>query len=68
VGVHVGPGVLGLALLQQHVGHDLVELSHHLEQRVVGQVLQSKLPLAGVAGVRLPQDGVAVTGDNLQTQ
>lgn len=65
VGVHVGPGVLGLALLQQHVGHDLVELSHQLEHGIVGQVLQGKLTLAGVTRVGLPQDGVAVTRHHL---
>lgn len=65
VGVHVGPGVLGLALLQQHVGHDLVELSHQLEHGIVGKVLQCKLALAGVTRVGLPQDGVAVTWHHL---
>lgn len=66
VSVHVGPGVLGLALLQQHVGHDLVELGHQLEHGVVGKMLQSKFTLAGVAGVGLPQHGVAVTWNHLQ--
>lgn len=66
VGVYIGPGVLGLALLQQHVGHDLIELGNHLEHGVVGQVLQGKLALTGVTGVGLPQDGMAVTRHNLQ--
>lgn len=65
VGVHVGPGVLGLALLQQHVGDDLVELGHQFEHGVVGKVLHGELPLAGVTRVGLPQDGVPVTGDHL---
>lgn len=66
VGVDVGPGVLGLALLQQHVGHDLVELVHQFEHGVIGQVLEGKLLLAGVPGVCLPQDGMAVTWNHLR--
>lgn len=65
VGVYVGPGVLGLALLQEHVGHDLVELGHQLEHGIVGQVLQGKLALAGVTRIGLPQDGVAITWHHL---
>lgn len=65
VGVHVGPGVLGLALIQQHVGDNLVELGHQFEHGVVGKVLHGKLPLAGVTRVSLPEDGVSVTRDNL---
>lgn len=66
MGVDIGPGVLGLTLLQQHVGHNLVELGDQLEHGVVGQVLQGKLTLAGVTWVGLPQDGVAITGHNLR--
>lgn len=65
VGVHIGPGVLGLALLQQHVGHNLVKLCNHLEQWVVGQVFQGKLTLTGVTWVSLPQDSMAVAWHNL---
>lgn len=66
VGVDIGPGVLGLTLLQQHVGHNLVKLGDQFEHGVVGQVLQGKLTLAGVTWVGLPQDGVAITGHNLR--
>lgn len=65
VGVYVGPGVLGLALLQKHIGHNLVELGHHLEHGVIGQVLQGKLALTGVTWVGLPQDGMAVAWHHL---
>lgn len=68
VGVHIGPGVLGLALLQEHVGHNLVKLGDHLEHGVVGQVLQGKLALAGVTWVCLPQDSMAVAWHNLRRE
>ena len=60
MGVHVGPGVLGLALLQQYVGHDLVELCHKLEHGIIGQVFEGKLALARVPRIRLPQHCVPV--------
>jgi hypothetical protein len=49
VRVHVGPRVLGLALLEKNRRNDLVEVRDELEQRVVGQVLLGKLSLAHVA-------------------
>ena len=66
VGVHIGPGVLGLALLQQHVGDNLVELSHQLEHGVIGQVLQGKLTLTFVAWVSLPQNCMAIARYHLR--
>ena len=66
VGVHIGPGVLGLTLLQEHVGHDLVKLGNQLEHGVVGQMLQGKLTLAGITWVSLPQDSMAIAGHHLQ--
>ncbi len=60
MGVHVRPRVLGLAVLQEHIGRDLVDLGDELEERVLGQVLQSELTLAFVAWVGLAQYGVAV--------
>mmetsp|Transcript_17276 Transcript_17276/g.28155 ORF Transcript_17276/g.28155 Transcript_17276/m.28155 type:complete len:279 (+) Transcript_17276:172-1008(+) len=66
VRVHVGPGVLGLAVLRQHSGHHVVDGAHNGEKLVVlGQVLEGELALAGVAGVRLPEDGVPEAGDHL---
>ena len=66
VGVHVGPGVLGLALLQQDWGHHLVELGHQLEERVVGKMLQSKFALADVARVSLPEHSMPKARHYLQ--
>lgn len=64
--IHIGPGVLGLTLLQEHIGHNLVKLSHQLEHGVVGQMFQGKFTLAGVAWVGLSEDGVTVTWHHLQ--
>lgn len=57
--IHVGPGVLGLALLEEDVRDNLVQQRHELEVGRVRHVLQSKLALARVAGVRLAQHSVA---------
>lgn len=65
MGVNIGPRVLGLTLLQEHIGHNLVKLGNQLEHGVVGQVLQGKLTLAGVTWVSLPQDSMAVAWHNL---
>lgn len=65
VGVHVGPRVLGLARLEEDVGHELVQLADELEQLVVRQVLERELSLGLVSGVRLSEDGVSVTRDDL---
>lgn len=43
----------------------LVNGGNDLEQFVVGQVLERKLPLRHVPRVSFPQHGVSVTGDNL---
>ena len=66
VGVYVRPGVLGLALLQQYVGDNLIQLRHQSEHGIVGKFLQGKLSLAGVARVCLSQHGMAVTRDDLK--
>lgn len=63
--VDVGVRVLGLAMLREDPWHDLVDGVDDLEQLVVGHVLEGELPLARVSGVGLPEDGVAVSGDNL---
>jgi len=67
VGVDVGPRVLGLALFSQDVRDDFVESRDQLEHRVVRQVLQSELTLAGVTRISLSQDGVTVARDDLTT-
>lgn len=65
VGIDVGVGVLGLAVLGENAGSDLVDLADELEHGVVGQVLLGELALGDVAGVGLAEDGVAITGDDL---
>lgn len=64
VGVDVGEGVLGLAVLGEDAGGDLVDLGDELEHGVLGEVLEGELALADVAGVGLAEDGVAVTGND----
>lgn len=64
VGIDVGEGVLGLAVLGEDTGGDLVDLGDEVEHGVVGKVLKSELALADVAGVGLAEDGVAVTGND----
>ena len=66
VSVHVGPGVLGLTLLQQHIGDNLVKLGDQLEHGVIGKMLQGKFTLAGVTWVRLPQDSMTIAWYHLQ--
>mmetsp|Transcript_24868 Transcript_24868/g.46760 ORF Transcript_24868/g.46760 Transcript_24868/m.46760 type:complete len:406 (+) Transcript_24868:283-1500(+) len=65
VRVDVGVGVLGLSVLGEDAGHDLVDGGDDLEELVVGHVLEGELPLARVPGVGLAEDGVAVSGDDL---
>jgi len=65
VGIDVGVWVLGLSVLSEDTGGDLVDLADELEHGVIGQVLLGKLALGYVAGVRLAEDGVAVSGNDL---
>jgi hypothetical protein len=51
VGVHVGPGVLGLTGGEENVGDEVVELTDELEELVVGEVLEGELSLSLVSGV-----------------
>ncbi|KAI6756511.1 hypothetical protein HG530_011109, partial [Fusarium avenaceum] len=64
VGVNVGVGVLGLAVLGEDTGGDLVDLRDELEHGVLGHLLLGEGALGHVTGVSLAEDGVAVTGDN----
>jgi hypothetical protein len=64
VGVDVGEGVLGLAVLGEDTGGDLVDLGDEVEHGVVGKVLEGELALADVTRVGLAEDGVAVTGND----
>ena len=65
MGVDVGVGVLGLAVLGEDTRGDLVDLGDELEHWVVGQVLLGELALGDVTGVSLAENGVAVTGNDL---
>lgn len=64
VGVDVGEGVLGLAVLGQDAGGNLVDLADKLEHGVVGHVGLGKGALSHVARVSLAEDGVAVAGND----
>jgi hypothetical protein len=65
VSINVGPGVLGLTVLGQDVGDDVVQLAGELEHGVGGEVLEGELTLASVTGVGLSQDSVTVTRNDL---
>ncbi|KAI6759071.1 hypothetical protein HG531_013832 [Fusarium graminearum] len=64
VGVNVRVGVLGLAVLSEDTGGDLVDLRDELEHGVVGHLLLGKSALSHVTRVSLSENGVAVTGDD----
>lgn len=65
VRVDVGVGVLGLTVLGEDAGRDLVDLGDELEEGVLRQVLQRELALRSVARIGLTQDGVTVAGHYL---
>lgn len=62
MGINVGEGVLGLAVLGQDTGGNLVHLADELEHGVVGHLLLRELALSHVARISLAEDSVAVTG------
>jgi len=64
VGINVGVGVLGLAVLGKDTGGDLVDLGDEVEHGVVGHLLLGESALSHVTGVSLSEDGVTVTGDD----
>lgn len=64
MGIDVGVGVLGLAVLGKNLGGNLVDLADELEHGILGHLLLGELALGHVAGVGLAEDGVAVTGDD----
>jgi len=64
VGIDVGVGVLGLAVLGKNARSDLVNLADKLEHGVLRHVLLGEGALGSVAGVGLAEDGVAVTGND----
>ncbi len=60
VSIDVGVRVLGLTVLCEDVGHDLVDGVDELEEFVVGHVLLAEGLLARVARISLAEDGVTV--------
>jgi hypothetical protein len=65
VGVDVGPGVLGLASLEEDIRNEIVDLANEPEHLVVGEVLQSELALSGVTRIGLAEDSVTVSRNDL---
>jgi len=51
--------------LKQDVGNEVEYLTHELEKRIVGEVLERKLSLCNVPRIGLSENGVAVSRDNL---
>ena len=58
---------LGFTGLEEDVGDDLVDLTDELEERVLGEMLQSEFSLSSVSRIGLSEDGVTVTWDDLST-
>lgn len=53
--------------LEKNTGDDVVNLANKLEERVIGEVLQSEFTLSSVTGVSLTENGVAITRNDLST-
>lgn len=51
-------------MLSQDTRSNLVDLADKVEHGVLGQLAESELALADVAGVSLAEDGVTVAGNN----
>lgn len=67
VSVHIGPGVLGLALSEEDIRSDLVEVGDELEEVIVGKMLEGEFSLALVTRISLAKNGVSVSGNDLST-
>mmetsp|Transcript_11154 Transcript_11154/g.21567 ORF Transcript_11154/g.21567 Transcript_11154/m.21567 type:complete len:318 (-) Transcript_11154:652-1605(-) len=68
VGVDIGPGVLDLSGCLQNGRDSLEARVHELKQRVVGQLLQRKVSLGCVPGVRHSEHGVTEARHNTSTR
>jgi len=53
--------------LKQHVGDNGIYLVDQLEEGILGQTLQRKLPLGHITGVGFTKDRMSITGNNLAT-
>jgi hypothetical protein len=51
--------------LEEDIWDNIVDLADELEHRILREMLKRKLALGSVAGVRLAENGVTVSGDNL---
>jgi len=62
--INVGVRVLGFSVLSQDTRGNIVDLANELEHRIIRKLLEREFTLGHVAGVGLPQDGVAVARNN----
>ena len=51
VGINIRPRIFGPTSFQKNVGRDLVDLTDHLEERVIRKVLEREFALGGVTRV-----------------
>ena len=65
VSINIRPRVLDLANAAQYVRYHSVQVGHQLEQRIIGQPLESKLTLADIARISHTKHGVTVTWNYL---
>ena len=66
VRVDIRPRVFRLALLQQNVRHNFVDLRNEFEHGILWEMFQREFTLARVARIGLPQHGVTVPWDHLR--
>lgn len=50
---------------EQDIRDDVVYLADQLEQGVIRQMLERKLPLSSITRVSFPEDGVTITRNHL---
>lgn len=62
--INIGERVLGLSVLGQNTGSNLVDLADQVEHRVVRQLAESEFALGHVTGISLAQNGVTVARNN----
>ena len=51
VSIYIGPWVLGFSCLQKNLGCDRIDLADHLEERVIGKMLEREFTLGAVAWI-----------------
>mmetsp|Transcript_6854 Transcript_6854/g.17245 ORF Transcript_6854/g.17245 Transcript_6854/m.17245 type:complete len:135 (+) Transcript_6854:2319-2723(+) len=65
VGIDIGPGVGGLAVVGENTGNDIVKLSNKVEKRIAAKMLECEVTLASVSGIGLAKHSVTITRDDL---